>query len=384
MGWDDVSDQGESKAPNACSIVRGRLFWTRALKKIVARIACAGVALFCLVGSATSRAADAAVVAKHWAFQPLKELGASSIDGLLGRELKKVGLSISAEADRATLIRRVAFILTGLPPTPAEIEKFVSDHRRGAYERMVDRYLDSPRYGERWGKIWLDAAGYADSNGYFQADTDRPLAWRYRDYVIRAFNRDKPFDQFIREQIAGDELSGWKPGQPATPEVIELLEATHFLRNGQDGSGESDGNPDEVRTDRYYALESEMQIIGSSLLGLTFQCAKCHDHKFEPITQKDYYAFQSFLYPAFNLEKWTKPQDRIVQANLPGELEAWQVADKKFEDELSALKKDLADWLATNRPAGKVLFKDQFDGATLRGIGRTPRQGTNDRAGQCR
>ena len=104
---------------------------------------------------------------------------------------------------------------------------------------MLERYLESPRYGERWGKHWLDAAGYADSNGYFNADSDRPLAYRYRDYVVRSLNRDKSFAQFVREQLAGDELSGWKPGQPATPEIIELLEATHFLRNGQDGSGRS-------------------------------------------------------------------------------------------------------------------------------------------------
>jgi hypothetical protein len=311
--------------------------------------------------------------ATHWSFQPLKtppvptEKAKSSLDRFIAQDLKPAHLSLSSEADRPTLIRRVAFILTGLPPTIAEIDQFLSDRKSGAYERMVDHYLASPHYGERWAKIWLDVAGYADSNGYFNADSDRPLAWRYRDYVIRSFNRDKPFDQFVREQLAGDELSGWKPGQAATPEIVELLEATHFLRNGQDGSGESDGNPDEVRTDRYYALESEMQIIGSSLLGMTVQCAKCHDHKFEPITQKDYYAFQSFLYPAFNIEKWTKPQDRIVQANLPGELESWSATEKKLDDEQNELKKTFASWVTTNRPAGKVLFADKFDGGSLQG-----------------
>src|SRR4030095_11653967 len=222
----------------------------------------------------------------HWAFQPL--LGPSvlratrhrsrltnSIDRFIDARLKSENLSFASEAERSTLIRRAAFTVTGLPPTPEEIDAFVHDVRPGAYERSVERYLGSVHYGERWGKHWLDAAGYADSNGYFAADTDRPLAYRYRDYVIRSFNRDKPFHQFVREQPAVDELANWRPGQPATPEIIELLEATHFLRNGQDGSGESDGNPDEVRTDRYYALESEMQIIASSLLGVTMQCAKC-------------------------------------------------------------------------------------------------------------
>ena len=166
----------------------------------------------------------------------------------------------------------------------------IYDRIPGAYERFVDRLLDSPRHGERWAKHWLDAAGYADSNGYFSADSDRPLAFRYRDYVIRAFNRDMPFDQFVREQLAGDELAlagGWRPGKAASPRIIEMLEATHFLRNGQDGTGETDGNPDEVRVDRYYALESSMQILGSCFFGVTWQCAKCHDHKFEPVTQKD-------------------------------------------------------------------------------------------------
>jgi hypothetical protein len=342
--------------------------------RIVATAAAALVANLFAAVAAESRTGDKATLASmHWAFQPLKAPRISqsvkpaarkaSIDDFIARRLREARLTPVRETDRYTLIRRVAFVLTGLPPTPEEIDAFVSDKTPDAYERMVTRYLDSPRYGERWGKHWLDAAGYADSNGYFAADTDRPLAYRYRDYVIRSMNRDKPFDQFVREQLAGDELSGWIPGQPATMEIIELLEATHFLRNGQDGSGESDGNPDEVRTDRYYALESAMQIIGSSLLGLTVQCAKCHDHKFEPLTQKDYYAFQAFLYPAFNIEKWKKPNDRAVQANLPGELEAWQSVEKRLDAEQASLKSEFNAWFATNRPAGQLLFKDDFNSA---------------------
>jgi len=319
----------------------------------------------------SSKPIEAAVPAKadsassHWAFQPLRSSSsaAGSLDSFIVRRLRTAGLGPSREADRFTLLRRVAFLVTGLPPSPEEIELFVSDRRPKAYERMVERYLASPRYGERWGKHWLDAAGYADSNGYFNADTDRPLAYRYRDYVIRSLNRDKPFDQFVREQLAGDEIGGWKPGQLATPESIELLEATHFLRNGQDGSGESDGNPDEVRTDRYYALESEMQIIGSSLLGLTVQCAKCHDHKFEPLTQKDYYSFQAVLYPVFNIEKWVKPNDRVVHAALPGELEAWQARDKQLKAEKETLEREFRVWAASNRPPARLLFIDDFDAA---------------------
>ena len=259
------------------------------------------------------------------------------------RRSRSEGLTLGPEADRATLIRRLSFDLTGLPPTPEEIDAFLADTRPDAYERLVDRLLASPRYGERWGKYWLDASGYADSNGYFSADSDRPLAYRYRDYVIRAFNADRPLDQFVREQLAGDELAGYEPGGDVTPAIVDQLVATHFLRNGQDGTGESDGNPDEVRADRYAVLEGAVQIIGSSLLGLTLQCAKCHDHKFEPVTQKEYYQLQAILYPAFNVEQvgqaerprgGRRPRDELVAP--------WEAHEKAIDAEVARLKKELA------------------------------------------
>ena len=310
---------------------------------------------------------------EHWAFTRLQpaepphvnqsEICRTPIDQFIQFELEKVGLGISPAAERRTLIRRVSFILTGLPPTPVEIDSFLADESADAWNNMVDRYLSSEQYGVRWGRHWLDAAGYADSNGYFNADSDRPLAWKYRDYVVRSINADKPFDQFIREQIAGDELSGFDPEKhrkAATPEMIDQLIATHYLRNGQDGTGESDGNPDEVRIDRYTALESSQQIIASSLLGLTFQCAKCHDHKFEPLTQKDFYQFQSVLFPTFNHEKWVKPNERVIYANLPGVYDAWekQIADAK--DRLTSLQNDLRDWSTKNRLPELVRFSDDF------------------------
>ncbi|HEU5432268.1 MAG TPA: DUF1549 domain-containing protein, partial [Thermomicrobiales bacterium] len=265
---------------------------------------------------------EASDAADHWAFQRLApsaapqvrgaEAARSAIDRYLLARLEAQGLSFSPEADRATLIRRVSFDLTGLPPSPDEIAQFLADPAPEAFERVVDRYLASAQFGERWGKHWLDAAGYADSNGYFNADTDRPLAYRYRDYVVDSLNRDKPFDRFLREQLAGDELAGYRPGEAVRPEMVELLVATHFLRNGQDGTGESDGNPDEVLADRYSGLEGAEQILGSALFGLTFQCARCHDHKFEPVTQKEYYQLQAILRPAFNLDHWLKPNERYV------------------------------------------------------------------------
>jgi hypothetical protein len=301
------------------------------------------------------RAADlksAAPGADHWAFAPSSRLTPpevrdravvrTSVDRFVIAVLEARGLTLSPEADRATLIRRLSFDLVGLPPTPEEIAAFAADTRHDAYERLVERLLASPRYGERWGKYWLDAMGYVESNGYFSADTDRPLAYRYRDYVIRAMNADRPLDQVVREQIDGDELSGYKPGAIVTPALVDQLVATHFLRNGQDGTGESDGNPDEVRADKISVLDGAVQILGSSLLGLTLQCAKCHDHKFEPVTQKEYYQLQSILYPAFNVEKWVKPNDRVVAA-APREISApWEANEKKVDAEVARLKKEMA------------------------------------------
>ena len=218
----------------------------------------------------------------------------------------------------------------------------MGDPDPGAYDNLVERLLASPHYGERWGKFWLDASGYCDSNGYFSADTDRPLAYRYRDYIIRVFNADRPLDQIVREQLAGDELAGDRSDPDATPATIDLLIATHFLRNGQDGTGESDGNPDEVRADKYAVLEGAIQIIGSSLLGLTLQCARCHDHKFEPVTQKEYYQLQAILYPAFNVEHWIKPNDRVVIAGPPGEMVRWQVNEKVIDAQIEALNRNFA------------------------------------------
>ena len=300
-----------------------------------------------------------------------------TLDSYLAADLARDGLTLSPEADRATQTRRVSFDLTGLPPTPEAIDEFIADKRPDAYERMVDRYLASPHYGERLGKLWLDAAGYADSNGYFSADTDRPLAFRYRDYVIRAINSDKPFDQFVREQLAGDELANITarngqtvafspPSSPSTlaphpSTVLDLLEATHYLRNGQDGSGESDGNPDEVQVDRYTVIETAMQNISTGLLGLTIQCAKCHDHKFEPLTQRDYYSLQAVLIPAFPPDQWVKPNDRFVYASLPGEVEAWQQRLTQAETTVARLQSEVTEWVKQHRPRGTMLFADGFD-----------------------
>lgn len=273
---------------------------------------------------------------EHWAFRPLAvpEVPAvedasrirSDVDRFIQSALERHGLSLGPDADRTALIRRLSFDLTGLPPTPEQITAFLADSSDDAYERIVEEYLDSPRYGEHWGKHWLDIAGYAESNGYFDADTERPLAYRYRDYVIRSLNHDKPFDRFLREQLAGDELANFTPGGPATPATIELLEATHFLRNGPDGTGDSDGNAEILLNDRRAVLEAAVEIWGSALFGLTLRCAKCHDHKFEPVTQQDYYQLCAVLAPAFDLDHWVTPKKRFVHAPLADELAKFHAA----------------------------------------------------------
>ena len=315
--------------------------------------------------------ATAATGDEHWAFVKLATIPVpkpkdesrvrTPVDRFIGARLEAAGLTFSADASRETLIRRVSFDLTGLPPSVEAIDQFLNDSSSQAYENMVERYLASQQYGERWGKYWLDAAGYADSNGYFGADTDRPLAYRYRDYVIRSINSDKPWDQFIREQLAGDELAGYRSGGDVSPEMVERLEAVHYLRNSPDGTDSSDGNPDEIRADKYAVLEGTEQIIGSSLLGLTVQCARCHDHKFEPFSQKDYYRLQAVIYPAFNIEQWVKPKDRVISTATAMELAARDQQIKELDAKIAARRKEYADWIRQNRQRGVDLFIDGFD-----------------------
>jgi hypothetical protein len=282
------------------------------------------------------------------------------IDRFIAAALAGKKLAHNPEADRATLIRRVSFDLTGLPPTPAEIESFRSDRSADAYQHMVERYLASPRYGERWGKFWLDTAGYADSNGYFNADSDRPLAYRYRDYVIRSFNQDKPYDRFVFEQLAGDELAGCRPGEDVPPDKADLLIATHFLRNAPDGTGESDGNPDEVRTDRFTVLEGNLQNTMNCLLGVTIQCARCHSHKLEPITHEEYYQLQAILSPAYCPERWKPPKDRVVWVATRAQREEYERRTGEIDRQVKALQQGLEVIAAP--------FREQLVGERLKNL----------------
>lgn len=292
--------------------------------------------------------------ADHWAFtpprsQPIPKVRQqawcrTAVDRFILERLEQRQIQPSPPAGRRTLLRRLAFATEGIPPAAAELARFEADQRPDAWEREVERRLASPHLGVRLAQGWLDAAGYADSNGYFNADSDRPHAWRYRDYVIQSFNQNKPFDRFLHEQIAGDELMGFVRDGDVQPGQVESIVATHFLRNAPDGTGESDGNPLEVKVDRYAVLEGNVQIIGSSILGLTLQCARCHNHKFEPVTQEDYYGLQALLRPALDPDRWLKPGERLVQVGTRQErqerkraIEAWEQDTKSLREAAEAV-----------------------------------------------
>ena len=227
---------------------------------------------------------------RHWAFTPpvrpqLPKVRntrwpANPIDRFVLARLEQEGVAPSPQADRVTLLRRLSLDLTGLPPTPAEVDAFLADKSAAAYEKQVERLLASPHYGERWARIWLDAARYADSNGY---EKDRPRqVWFYRDWVIDAFNRNLPYDRFVVDQIAGDELPR------ATQDQIV---ATGFLRNSMVNE-EGGVDPEQFRME---AMFDRMDAIGKGILGVTIQCAQCHNHKFDPLTQEEYYRMLAFL-----------------------------------------------------------------------------------------
>ena len=205
---------------------------------------------------------------------------ANPIDAFILARLEKEKIQPSPEADRVTLIRRLSLDLLGLPPTPAEVDEFLNDPRPDTYERLVERLLASPHYGERWGRHWLDVARYADSNGY-SIDAPRSI-WRYRDWVIDALNRDLPFDQFVIEQLAGDMLPD---------ATLEQKIATGFHRNTQINQ---EGGIDKEQF-RIESIIDRVNTTGTAFLGLTIGCCQCHDHKFDPLTQKEYYGLFAFL-----------------------------------------------------------------------------------------
>ncbi len=273
----------------------------------------------------------------HWAWKkpvrptvPKSKLD-SPIDAFVTRQLAASGLRFAKPASKQQLIRRVTFDLTGLPPTPEEITEFEKDDSANAYEMVIDRLLASPHHGERWGRHWLDLARYADTNGY-EHDEIRPHAWRYRDYVIRSFNEDKPYDRFILEQLAGDEAF---PGDP------NAKIATGFNLLGPDMTDSADQAQRRQNT-----LNDMTDTAGLVFLGMTMACARCHDHKFEPIPQTDYYRMQAFFAGA---EFRTN-----IEVATPTERQKYEVAKREYDRLTQSIRDAIA---AIDGPARKKLFE---------------------------
>ncbi|MEP7363924.1 MAG: DUF1553 domain-containing protein [Acidobacteriota bacterium] len=265
------------------------------------------------------------------------------IDNFVLAKLESKGLSYSSDAENTKLVRRAYFDLLGLPPTPAQIDEFVNDKAPGAYERLIDRLLASPHYGERWGRSWLDAAGYVDTTGkdFNPAKTEFAEGmWRYRDYVIRATNSDKPWDRFLTEQIAGDELADFRSASKFTPEILDLLTATGYLRNILDITEEDISN---LPVERYEALFKLMEKVSSSTFGLTVGCARCHSHKFDPISQRDYYRMLALFTTSYNPADWIQPQNRHLYTVSSAEKEAIDKRNQEIDKPITEWKKQLAE-----------------------------------------
>ena len=262
----------------------------------------------------------------YWAFKlprrltvPTSDTYEHPVDRFLDTARREVGVTAGPKADPLTRLRRAYLDLTGLPPTPAQTDEFLADTERGAWERLIEQLLASPHYGERWGRHWMDVARYADSTG-FEQDYVRPNAWRYRDYVINAFNQDKPYNQFLKEQIAGDELDHV---------TDETRIATGFLRAGPRVQFREKDNPER----RHDYLDDVLATIGRGVLGMTIHCARCHDHKFDPILQKDYYSLQASIFG-------------YVEIDYPllnrADATAYRAANTKVDEQVDPLRRRIA------------------------------------------
>ncbi len=334
----------------------------------------------------------------YWAFQPMKDPPAprvknqawvaNPIDAFILHRLEQAGLEPAPPADRIALVRRVYYDLTGLPPTPREVDAFLHDNSPAAYERLIDRLLDSPRYGEQWGRHWLDLVRFAETNS-FERDGVKPNAWRYRDYVIRSFNEDKPYDQFIREQLAGDEL----------PKVTtESIIATGYYRLGL-----WDDEPADPLLAVYNEFDDIITTTSQVFLGLTVNCARCHDHKIDPIPQADYYSMLAFFHEltpyGTRSDQRTNSQTDITPPELAAKYQALDAEKKNLLEEIKrieqagivkmpgedqrktegrerekVLKEKLREYLTEDQWTEYSAFKEQFADALARYKKLPPRQ----------
>lgn len=308
-----------------------------------------GAAMLCLADLQAPGQEAARRDQPHWSFAPLRrprlprpvqiERIRTAIDAFILERLSRNDLALSVEADRPTLLRRAFFDLVGLPPSLDDVAEFLHDTRPDAYERLLDRLLASPHFGERWGRHWLDGAGYVDVTG---TDNDAgiirlsPGKWRYRDYVIRAINQDRPLPDFLVEQIAGDELVDWRNASQFTPEIQEKLIATGFLRMAADDTEENELNTPDIR---HGVLQRTGEVLANNLLALTVNCAKCHDHPFEPISQKEYYSLLAVLAPVFNPVSWVQPSKRALADIAPGQRKQFEKHNAELDQKIGELKK---------------------------------------------
>jgi hypothetical protein len=312
----------------------------------------------------------------HWAFQPIRRPAPPAvqagdrvrtpIDQFVLARLEAVGLTYAEEASRTTLLRRASLDLIGLPPTPEQIDEFLNDSSPVAWEHALDRLLDSPHYGERWARHWLDVVGYADSEGYSTQDTPRAWAYKYRDWVIRALNDDLPIDQFIVWQLAGDELVT-PPYENLSSEDIDKLVATGFLRMAVDGTASSNDD-----TARNQVIGDTIKVLSSSLLGLTVGCAQCHDHRYDPISQEDYYRIRAILEPAMDCTNWKTPPQRQISLLTAEQRELTRQIEAKAQlraDERAAKEKEFMETALQ----GELAKCDESQRAALDAAYRTPK-----------
>src|SRR3954451_11414648 len=310
------------------------------MKVRVSSISCATLALLLVwlaVAASSARAAEPSFHHGEWPFNsPVRPAvpnianpswAANPIDHFIAAGLEKVGLHPGPEADKATLLRRVTYDLTGLPPRPAELDAFLADNSDGAYTGVVERLLASPRFGERSAQSWLDLVRYAETEG-FKADGLRPNAYRYRDYVIDSFNNDRPFDEFIRQQIAGDELE---------PDNPNALVATGFLRLYPD-----EDNAANLFQRRQEILDDVTDTTSLVFMGVTMGCAQCHDHKFDDIPQTDYYRLQAFFVSLADRDDFTLVEPSAIAAHN-AELARWEQATATIRADLDKLLKKAHD-----------------------------------------
>ncbi len=302
---------------------------------------------------------------RFWSFRPLSQPPVprvandarihTPIDAFLISRLDAKGLSFSPDADAPTLVRRAYLDLLGLPPSPAEVDAYSIDNRPAAFDRLVDCLLSSPHFGERWGRHWLDVAGYVDTVG-FDTDATNIITsegkWLYRAYVIRAFNHDKPYDRFLTEQLAGDELYDWRRAGRLTPEMRDALIATGYLRTARDLTHEDVGI---IPQNFFGIMHDTIEIVGTGLLGLTINCARCHSHKFDPIPQEDYYRIMAIFSPAYNPQAWlpvipseTRQKDRGLPDMSPAEQAEIERVNAEVDRRLEELRQQM------NQRAGRA------------------------------